>query len=429
MFARSQGHVEPVDDGTWLIGWGVGNWDGQHPSTAQPPDESITQVDPRTGDEILSLAARFEGTERILETRSYPVPAEVLADEFGPLAAALPASAHTAGSHRGAGDMVQAVVAFSRAVADFAADSPSLGVQGARVTAVEPLVLAGEAANAYLVTLSPVGDGTVTFGLIAERDCATGGICTADGAMLAEVPTALSIPRGSAPGRVTNVAVTAGSGELTVSWDAVAGATGYVVQWKLGAENWDPARQEDLSGGSATSHTIPNLVNGTAYTVRVIATKAGADDGVASEPVTGTSVGSASGVTLSLSPARVPEGAGATPVTVTATLNGAALAMETDVRVSVADGTAAAGEDFAAVPDFTLTPVADDGETLAVRLLQVHAHRGLAARRAFTGRARPPGEGNARLPGHHRWQRRLRGWFQGPARHQLHPGRPERFLQ
>ena len=184
---------------------------------------------------------------------------------------------------------------------------------------------------------------------------------------------------------MTNVAVTAGSGELAVSWDAVAGATGYLVQWKSGTEDWDPARQEDLSGGSATSHTIPNLANGTAYTVRVVATQTGADDGVASEPVTGTPVGTASDVTLSLSPARVPEAAGATPVTVTATLNGAVLAAETDVRVSVAGGTATAAEDFAAVPDFTLTiaanatsgaatfvltpvadEVADDGETLAV---------------------------------------------------------------
>ena len=39
------------------------------------------------------------------------------------------------------------------------------------------------------------------------------------------------------------------------------------------------------------SHTIPSLVNGTAYTVRVIATRTGATDGPPSEEMTGTPTG------------------------------------------------------------------------------------------------------------------------------------------
>ena len=60
-------------------------------------------------------------------------------------------------------------------------------------------------------------------------------------------------------------------------------------------------------------------------------------------------------VILSVDPATVSEGAGETTVTVTATLDGAALTSATVVRVSVEDGTATAGTDFATVSSFRLT--------------------------------------------------------------------------
>ena len=60
-------------------------------------------------------------------------------------------------------------------------------------------------------------------------------------------------------------------------------------------------------------------------------------------------------VTLSVSPDAVSEGAASTTVTVTATLNGAALPGSTDVTVSVEDGTAISGKDFTGVPSFALT--------------------------------------------------------------------------
>ena len=43
--------------------------------------------------------------------------------------------------------------------------------------------------------------------------------------------------------------------------------------------------------GSTTSHTIDSLTNGTAYTVRVIATRTGANDGPPSAEMTGTPIG------------------------------------------------------------------------------------------------------------------------------------------
>ncbi len=89
--------------------------------------------------------------------------------------------------------------------------------------------------------------------------------------------------------QVTGVTAAPGNGQLVVTWTAVANATGYKVQWKSGGEVYDTGdRQATVTSGSTTRHTIPGLANGTAYTVRVIATRAGADDGPPSAPLTGT---------------------------------------------------------------------------------------------------------------------------------------------
>ena len=47
-------------------------------------------------------------------------------------------------------------------------------------------------------------------------------------------------------------------------------------------------RQATVTTGSTTRYTIPSLTNGTEYTVRVIATRTGADDGPPSDEMTGT---------------------------------------------------------------------------------------------------------------------------------------------
>ena len=63
---------------------------------------------------------------------------------------------------------------------------------------------------------------------------------------------------------------------------------------------------------------------------------------------------------LAVDPSSVSEDAGATTVTVTATVNEGALTEDTDVTISVVDATATAGSDFEAVSDFTLTIPADE---------------------------------------------------------------------
>ena len=76
---------------------------------------------------------------------------------------------------------------------DFSAASPSISVTGATVASVSAHVVAGEPANAYLVTLTPDGAGAITFRLDTGQACGDSGICTADGTTLSEAPSALVI--------------------------------------------------------------------------------------------------------------------------------------------------------------------------------------------------------------------------------------------
>ena len=77
--------------------------------------------------------------------------------------------------------------------------------------------------------------------------------------------------------------------QLVVNWTAVDNATGYTVQWKSGGQGYNTGdRQATVTPGSTTSHTIEGLANGTEYTVRVIATRTGVNDGLPSAEVTGT---------------------------------------------------------------------------------------------------------------------------------------------
>ena len=94
-------------------------------------------------------------------------------------------------------------------------------------------------------------------------------------------------PKDPRPARVTGLQVTAGAEQLEVSWPAVADADGYRVQWKSGEQEYDESRNAVLTGGDAVSHTITGLTGGTGYTIRVLATKANADDGPPSSEVTG----------------------------------------------------------------------------------------------------------------------------------------------
>ena len=89
--------------------------------------------------------------------------------------------------------------------------------------------------------------------------------------------------------QVTGVWTQPGDRQLTVNWAAADKATGYKVQWKAPGDNYNTyGRLATITGGSTTTHTIPNLTNGTEYKVLVTATWTGHSDGQASEEATGT---------------------------------------------------------------------------------------------------------------------------------------------
>ena len=100
--------------------------------------------------------------------------------------------------------------------------------------------------------------------------------------------------------QVTGVMVEPGNAQLVVGWTAVTNATGYEVQWKSGGESYNTSgRQATIGPGSTTSHTISSLSNGTEYTVRMRATRTGANSGAYSAEVLDTPVmPTAAGVTV-----------------------------------------------------------------------------------------------------------------------------------
>ena len=86
------------------------------------------------------------------------------------------------------------------------------------------------------------------------------------------------------PGIPTSVTVTQKADTLDVRWRAASYATGYKVQWKAGGQSYAASREETVTG---TRYKIANLLAGTTYTVRVIATKTGVRDGTPSAEQTG----------------------------------------------------------------------------------------------------------------------------------------------
>ena len=108
------------------------------------------------------------------------------------VSARFPGSAATSGSHTGADDRPQVVVAFSEAVASFSKTTPSVSVTNATITSVQAHTDDG-LENAYVFTLDPAGDDDIVFVLVADAGCDSGGICSPAGIKLLEVPPTFTI--------------------------------------------------------------------------------------------------------------------------------------------------------------------------------------------------------------------------------------------
>ena len=188
------------------------------------------------------------------------------------LTASFPESRYASASHTGGDDRPQVVVAFSEAVASFGKDTPSVLVTGGTIHSFQAHTEDG-LSNAWIFFLSPEGDSDVTFTLAAGVACDNGGICTASGTTLTDVPAELTIPGPDAVVERRPVAATlsvgdgaaeAGRFRLRIAFaDAVSG---------LGVENLTAAR---VGGDGAVVSDLAETETGRVWTAWVAAADAG----------------------------------------------------------------------------------------------------------------------------------------------------------
>ena len=209
-----------------------------------------------------------------------------------------------------------------------------------------------EGHETFTVTLRDPVNATLS----ALATTATGTIADDDERGVTVSETALEIDEGGT-GRYTVKLNSKPTASVTV---AVATATGSDADVQVSpaslrftADNWDDAqtvtvRADEDDDADNDAATIAHTGNGGDY--RNVA-------GPAVDVTVDDDETASTAVALSVEPQTVAEDAGtaARPVTVTATLNQAPRALATEVTVAVAGGTATAGDDFTAVPDFAVT--------------------------------------------------------------------------
>ena len=256
----ASGTVDVLDNGDWLVSWGRAL-----AADLFPDNEMATLVDPATGQEKLGLRFReLPDDVRQRRINATVAPAEALAPQPVPLTAEFPASDHTSLFHTGSGDAPQVIVAFNQPVVDFSASSPSISVTGATIESVLSHIVAGEAANAYVVTLTPAGASDITIGLVADQPCADGGICTAGETLLSEVPASHVIPADTTPPAVSNIEITSDPGtdrtyavddeiQVTVTFSETVEVTGTP---QLTLELGGGQRTGTYEGGSGTAALV-----------------------------------------------------------------------------------------------------------------------------------------------------------------------------
>ena len=363
--AQSQGHIEPLETGNWLISWG-----------SMPVSEKVTEFNPLTGEEVLIIKLHELGdSDSGLRTTAYPVSSVALAKKVAPLTAEIVESPASSVFHLGPTDAPKVVVAFNQPVVDpdpAATTWPWVSVQGATVTSVSAHTVPGDPANAYLFTLTPAGVGPITFAPVAGQSCASGGICTADGTVLTVVPaTAHTIAWVDtvAPALAATDAATVRGATLTLTFDeALASANTAASAFAVTGGTTRTISGVSVNGSTVQLTIDPPVLYGesgievdyTAPSRQALADAAGNkvasfEDRAVSNETPATTL--STGVSLSLDTASVSEGGSAKSVALTAMLNRSARPAATAVTVEVGTtgDTATEGTDYAAVDDLTLT--------------------------------------------------------------------------
>ncbi|MXY18353.1 MAG: hypothetical protein F4Y57_15545, partial [Acidobacteria bacterium] len=381
------GHAIPLPNGNWIISW----------SQQRALPATAVEVNPRTGAQVVSLdLANIVGTRNVgtrYPTRVSSVTPVALATAIEDLEATV--VSHP-GFHGGAGatESPSVVVAFNRPIVDPTAGSPSVVVSGATVASVAAHEQAGAPANAYRFTLTPGGDGRITFSLATGKTCDSDGICTADGATLSKAPAAIQIlgpgtvSFGSAAYRVSE----GGSVNVQVRLSAAhQGSEPVVVPVALGTASTATADEYDYaasvsfaSGETVKSVTLSaandTLVEGDESVVLEFGTlPTGISAGTqATTTVTLTDTDRA---TISFSPGRsqVAEG-GSTDLTFAIT-NGVTFQADQEITLSVSGS--ASDDDYTLSEQLTLSA----GETSASTSLSVTDDAALETAETVTVRA------------------------------------------
>ena len=275
------------------------------------------------------------------------------------LSADFPESAYTSKRHTGSDDRPQVVVAFSEAVADFDGNTPSVTVTGASGLSVQTHTEDG-LDNAYMFFMTPDGDGDVTFTLVADAACASGGICTAGGTVLTQVPAALTIPGPDAEASSLSVADAEATEEEDAAMEFVVTlnpAAGDAVTVDYATSDGTATAGEDYT---ATSGALTFTAGDTRKTISVPITDDAEDDGGETFTLTLSNASGAdlddavaagtindddeSPAAVSVSDASAAEG---DAVAFTVSLSAAA-GEQVTVDYATSDGTAAAGSDYTA---------------------------------------------------------------------------------
>ena len=219
--------------------------------------------------------------------------------------------------------------------------------------------------TAQTVTVTAVNDADTTNDTVSLTHSAASTDTDYDGITIAGVTVTVE---DNDTAKVTGLMLTPGDGELVVAWAPVPNATGYEVQWKSGGQGYNTSdRQATVSSGSTASHTIPSLTNGTTYTVRVRATRTGANAGPYSDEAMdapeapGTSA-------LSFASANITVNETAGTATLTVELDPASTGTVT-VDFATSDGTAKAGVDYTAASGTLTFDASETSKAITVPIL------------------------------------------------------------
>ena len=248
-------------------------------------------------------------------------------------------------------------------------DSPAVAADYSLSANAELTIAAGQTASTGTVTVTGVdndvdaADKTVTVKGSAGNTVGISGPSDAiltledDDTRGVTVSKAdLDIDEGGS-GTYTVVLDSEPTGQVVVTPSRSSGDEDVTVSGALTftTSNWDTARTVTVSAGQDSDAADDTAVIGHSVS--------GADYGGVTAAAVDVAVDddetASSGVTLTVSPDEVSEGASATTVTVTARLDGGTRSGATPVVVTVGSGTAVSGTDFAVVAGFTITIPAD----------------------------------------------------------------------